>query len=90
MLDVYRGRDGAHKVSQVGGAADIIEPVPQRQLVGKGDLVDRLATVEKCLRGLEAVPRSGVVEVVGPQERGDLGKRLRVDQDGADDRFLGV
>ncbi len=81
MLDVYRGRDGAHKVSQVGGSTDIVEPVPQRQLMGQGDLVDRLATVEQCLGGLEAMPRSGVVEVVGPQERGDLGKRLRVDQD---------
>ncbi len=77
-------------MSQIGGAADVVEPVPQRQLVGQGDLVDRLATVEQRLGGLEAVPRPGVVEVLGPQERGDLGQRLRIDQDGADDRFLGV
>ena len=77
-------------MSQVGGAADFVESVPQRKLVGQGDLVDRVATVEQRLGGLEAVPRPGVVKVLGPQERGNLGKRLGIDQYGTYDRFLGV
>lgn len=77
-------------MSQVGGSADVVEPIPQRQFVGKGDLVDRVAPVEQCLSGLKAVPRPGVVKVLGLQERGDLGQRLWIDQDGADNRFLGV
>ena len=77
-------------MSQVGRSAYVVEPIAQRQLVGKGDLVDRVAPVEQRLSGLKAVPRPGVVEVLGSQERGDLGQRLWIDQDGADNRFLGV
>ena len=77
-------------MSQIGGSAHVVEPIPQRQLVGKGDLVDRVASVEQRLSGLKTVPRPGVVEVLGFQERGDLGQRLWIDQDGADNRFLGV
>lgn len=77
-------------MSQVGRSAYVVEPIPQRQLMRKGDLVDRVAPVKQRLGGLKAVPCPGIVEVLGFEERGDLGQSLWIDQDGADNRFLGV
>ena len=85
VLDVDGGGHGAHEVRQVGGAAHVLQGAAQGELVGDGDLVDGLAALEEGHAGLEAQPRPGDVEVAGAQERGDLGQRLAVYEDGAYD-----
>ena len=68
VLDVYRGGHHLDEVGQVGRAADPLEALVQRQLVGDRDLVDRLAPVEQGEAGLVAPSVLLAVEVARLEE----------------------
>ncbi len=90
VLDVYRSGHHLDEVGEVGWAADPLEPLVQRQLVGDRHLVDRLAPVEQGKAGLVAPAVLLAVEVARLEERGDPRQGLAVDEDRSDERLFCV
>ena len=71
VLDVHRSGHHLDEMGEVGRAADPLEPLVQRQLVGDRHLVDRLAPVEQGKAGLVAPAVLLAVEVARLEEGGD-------------------
>ena len=90
LLDVDRGRRLVGEAGQIGTAADRLELVGAFERLGDGDDVDRLASLVEVEDG-GVDPAVGLaIEVGGPEEFGDLDDRVAIDQDGAQDRLLGL
>ena len=90
VLDVDRRRHGVHQAGQVGRAADRLQPIAPRQLVGQGDEVDRLALAVQAEHRLVDVGVLLAVEIGRPQEVGDLQDGVRIDEDRAEHALLGL
>ena len=91
---VVDGVDGGGRLvaehREVGATADGLELVDALEHLGDGDDVHRLASLEELEdRGVDDPVRLAV-EVLRPEELGDLDDRVAVDEDGAEDRLLGL
>ena len=85
-----RGRRLVDEPGQVGTAADRFELVAPLERLRDGDDVDA-ARAARTARGSRrrSAPLRLAVEVLGPQELGDLDDRVAVDEDRAEHGLLG-
>ena len=84
------GRGLVRQARQVRAAADRLELLAPFERLGHGDDVDRLALVEQLEHGRVDGAVGRAVEVLGPEELGDLDDRVAIDQDRAEDGLLGL
>ncbi len=83
------GRRLVAQARQVGPAAHGFEVLAALERLRHGDDVDRLAALEQVEdRGIDAAVGL-TVEILGPQELGDLDDGIAVDEDGAENGLLG-
>ena len=89
-LDAEAGGQAADDIGEVGLAADLFEAFAAGELVGDGDLVDRLVAVPEVDAGLVDPSVLLAEEVEGLEDRGDLEDRLWINQEGGDDGLFGL
>ena len=85
-----RGRSYGDQVAEVSHPADIFQLAGALQLPGQGNLVDGFAALKKIAAGGEAQPVFLPIEVVGLNQVGDLEEGVAVNEQRADDGFLGL
>ena len=90
ILRVGRGRGHRHQAAEVGHTAHHLQLLRALELPGQGHLVNGLVALEQRLAGDETRLVPFPVEVVGPEQRRDAGEALPVDQQGPDNRCLGL
>ena len=90
ILGVDDGHRRADKAREILGAADVAERLVVLEIVLESDRVGELAALDELEDGLVDAAVDGLEEMFGPQEpRDDMGL-LVVDQQGAQERLLGL
>ena len=91
---VLGGVDGSGRLvrqaREIGTPADRVELLTPFERLGDGHDVDGLAPLEEVEDGRVDPPVGLAVEVLGAEELGHLDDRVAIDEDGAQDRLLGL
>ena len=90
VLDVGGARHAVGQRGDVGGAADFVELTAARQLLAQRHEIDGLAALAERDHAVEDAPVRVAKEVAPVDVLGGLVEGVVVDQDGAEDGFLGV
>jgi hypothetical protein len=78
------------EAGQIRATTDRLKVVGALECLGDGDDVDRLAPFEQVEDGRVDPAVCLPVEVVGAEELRDLHDGITIDEDGAEDRLLGL
>ncbi len=90
VLDVDGRGNGIDEASDLCRATDLLQLTLALQLLAQGHEVGRFPPLVEVKDGLVDPAVLLAVEILGPQERSDPEDCVRVDEEGAQDRFLSL
>ncbi len=88
--DVRRGRHLLDKLAQIRRAADVLQLATRPQRVGQRHQIHRLAAQVEILHGAQDLAVRLAIKIVGDDELDGAVERGVVEQNPAQDRFLGL